>query len=327
MIEFRQGAFWQGDQTWEPKISLFGQPNDDQNAICIRLDGTVNSRLQWDEAIASAQQWIEKGFYILWHLDLGLFDQMPRSIKDQGQATSLQLAVKHFLEVIWEPLRKQSIGLCLYQGSLQLEEILDTRLDEDFLYYQEQLGVEAFSLEKASALRKAHYAADVAANFLKLLTEQTPDEVPLILLFAQGTLPLGLFYSLASAERWERFICFYQCEGEHHTYQWREGVLELSASSQLELPSALLVPPCDVIEEHRSQQFIDLVDLLKKQKASLRLIADPYLIYEWHGLDEVWVASACTEGESFRRLQGFCAAGGHVKILGEPLGLVSEETL
>ncbi len=55
-----------------------------------------------------------------------------------------------------------------------------------------------------------------------------------------------------------------------------------------------------------------------------RIIPETYLTTEWHGLDYLIVDPDSLSSQGFRKLQGFCAAGGTIVSLGKIMGLPYE---
>lgn len=80
----------------------------------IYLDAKVESDLDWRNQIRQA----EEENSILWNLDLGFFNQLKKTLDDEGQYRSLRLALDHFVQKIWTPFSSKTKGVVIYQGAI-----------------------------------------------------------------------------------------------------------------------------------------------------------------------------------------------------------------
>ncbi len=123
------------------------------------LDGKPSSALQWTDARKEALKEIAKGQKIVWHLDLGLFDRLPKPLESSDQFMTLSLALDHFKETLWSEFYRYSNGLLLYRGTSDFKGEIETR--------------------------------DQYADFLQQLSVRVPEEIPLWIQFLEhGKNPL-----------------------------------------------------------------------------------------------------------------------------------------
>lgn len=90
----------------------------------IVLDGKMSSLLDFRQARLAALSHIAIGEKILWELDLGLFDTLTHPFGNESEARSMILAIDHFMKSMWPEFEKYSVGLSLYRGDLNFDEIL-----------------------------------------------------------------------------------------------------------------------------------------------------------------------------------------------------------
>ncbi|MDB2613856.1 hypothetical protein N9Y92_01705 [Chlamydiales bacterium] len=192
-----------------------------------------------------------EGEKILWTLDLGL-DRLQFPLKDQAQFSGLKLSVNHFFDLIPE---EHILGVILYQGDL-----FDT-------------------FEKRNQM----------ADYLDLLMESVPKNIPLHLEFNPGTKHPIRNRQFASQEVFHRFIV----KGE---------------TDSKNAPLGVLLPPK---EETRLEIYEELEKFVENQ-APYRMIYESELINMWHGLDHLIIHPETITTEGLRMVKGFLAAGGEL---------------
>src|SRR5437016_859051 len=69
-----------------------GNPPAGFNGVCISLDASDRSSLQWQEVVQKAQHHVVQGLLILWDLQL---DLLEGSLEDDTRFMTLQLGVQH----------------------------------------------------------------------------------------------------------------------------------------------------------------------------------------------------------------------------------------
>lgn len=331
MIGYDDDCFYKDGTIWEPKIASADAPQEEANTSIIALDIGYNSTLKWDEALQKARKKIELGHKVLWHLDVGSFKEMSFSLKNEAQGASLDLTLRYFLDNVWEHFQENSMGVLLYKGGMDFYKagVLRSDFYDDFEVYKKNLPLKQFADLHLSDLKNhvlgkillRYYAADIMHNFLLKLRGALPASIPNVLFIDNDIDDHGLALHLVSKERWEDFCIFGRGFLPSSTsFTWGKNPHELSKKSkEIDSSIALLVPPASFLNLECLQSFFLLTHRLIENKIQFRIIPDPNLIFEWHGLDLIHVASECVEIEGIRRLQGLIAAGGEVSIFGPKL--------
>lgn len=194
------------------------------------------------------------GKKILWHLDLGLFDRLKMPLSNSSQFLTLGLAVDHFRDTIWKEFRSFSEGVCLYKGPADL--------------------------------------AKASGEYLRLLAERIPDEIPMYLEF--DNLPEDVLERalLTNPERFGRINV--------RPNLWK---------TEEERKTAICMPPLDVfsdLEPFREALF---------KYPDAKLIPEERLTCAWEGLELLLYCEKCLSKQGWRKIQGFVAAGGQIQNL------------
>lgn len=272
------------------------KPSKDFNAVQIRLNGRVDSSLNWKDQILLAQQAVADGYLLFWDLDLGLFSKLRAPLHDQAQLLTLGLSIQHFRDTIWKEFASYSFGISLYSGALDF-----TQLGES-----QNLNPRIFSL----------HCCDVALDYLNLLAGQLPGELPGCVLLDITALSDPLLLALLlSKERFDRL---------HRVVT--EGVLPISSLTQssegiISSRSTAFSPGSDAKiglclpnrENCTLPHILTLEKALKNlmsQKIPFRIIPEATLTVEWDGLDQIQYSEKALSQQGMRKLRGFNAAGG-----------------
>ncbi len=326
------------------------------NAVVISLNGRANADLDWKRARAAASGYSKQGLKIFWQMDLGLFDRLNASLSNQVQYLALLLSLDYFRDMIWKEFQSETIGVCLYRGRMDLcnqlvwdeqqESSLQGWLQDRFekaAVLNERVGtsveeftqIDHYSLAATvEGLRLLNFFCwDVAAEFLTLLAARLPDGLQPFALFAAGSIendPL-LTAQLISKERFERIHCGV-AENALFLRPLSEPILgfigrkiqdsPFSSSKPIGvcLPLASLCLP-----KHESQLQL-AIEEMQRSGILFRLISEATLTTEWDGLDYLIALSSCVSSVGMRKLHGFCAAGGVVVSIGDPIGLPNEQS-
>lgn len=326
------------------------------NAVKIVLDGSIKSSLQWDKQRLAAERCIEQGLRILWEVNLGLFSNLEMPIGNQSQFLSLCLCVEHFRDTLWKQFSANTIGLCIYRGSpdfatnFQWDEEQQSNLqgwlrdhftnpqslaDEigcrvsDFASINPQL----LSSSKEGNTLLSMFCRDVAAEYLDLLADRLPDTLKcFILMDCSATSDALLMAQLTTKERFPRFIQGIK-NATQDRYMWNDsigtiGILTSSQNPALEV-SAINIGVClpSITQCHPSawKELEVAFSILHHHSTPFRTIPESSLTTEWDGLDYLIVSSKNLTSQGRRKLQGFCAAGGTVVSIGDPIGLPQEK--
>jgi len=239
------GVVWNGnscyyqDASFVPQIYEAGETTfilpEGFNAVSIKLDGRMQSEMDWKGACEQASKFIEQGMKILWMLDLGLFSALPNGLLNQKQLQSLILSVDHFSELIWSVFAPHSLGVCLYKGSLDftstvvwddsfiknMQDWLQGRFNPTVEFVTPDIlkstlgGVELMQL----------YCSDACVGYLDLLAQYLPADVECFALVDAQEIESPLLEArLRSRERSDR-IRFIVKNSQLSTYDisWENG--------------------------------------------------------------------------------------------------------
>jgi len=278
----------------------------------IHIDATLQSDLDWAKARDEAQE----ADLILWSIDLGLISCLNHPLENEMQFRSLCLSLQHFRETLLAEFEDKTEGVCLYRGSPDFREgflwdenqvqNLQEWIEQYFLREEKlsnEIGISTFTeishdnLEKTFAGRRllSLFCRDAVAEYLELLGSALPESLQLVLEFSSVDDPM-MMAELTSRD------CF-------RNFDVRESFTSPTATVGICLPPTYRCHP-----SHLSL-LRPVVENWVQDKIPFRVIPESDLTMEWHGLDELVVASSAMSGRGNRMLQGFEAAGGKVTLL------------
>ncbi len=247
------------------------------NTVCIRLDGSERSPLNWSEAIRTGETYRERGFWIMWEIDFKLQDG---SLDDEARFMSFQIAIQHFLDHVWTHFSDQTLGIILYRG----------RFFEGGEAYLKLLGsllpdrVPIFLFLDLSIIKDPaayfHLTSQERWGFLRLAlkgpcSERFPYALP-TLAWGHTASPLGFSNDRLS----ERLI-------------------------SREIPYAICLP--DNLEAALLNHAIDSFG-----EIPFRMIPEALLTHEWDGVEKLVIFADYLDVRGWRKIRGFEAAGGVV---------------
>ncbi len=345
---------------------VFEGPLDDSlpspfNTVTIYLDGRLQADLTWKKAKEQAQKAAELGYGILWDIDIGLFEQLPFALTNQTQYLSLTLSLEHFRDSLWKEFKSNTVGLSIYRGNADFSvgfrwddaQVANLRqwlsncfADEAQFASELQLKQSPFTQLEVTDLFQSDagkqlvrlFCRDVALEYLLLLASRLPDTLPIYLfLNVSAFAPHPLWQAqLLHAERFEHLnLALNGTTLPIQAWGWQSSVHSLGYSGQedpsnLSAPQEIKVGIClPSMLMCRPSQFTGLEEAFVKlleEGIPFRIIAENHLITEWDGLDYLIYTPAGLSIQGKRKLQGFCAAGGTVVSVAQPLGLAYEET-
>lgn len=247
------------------------------DAIRIALDGRIKADLSWDRQRALAEKYIEQGLRIFWEIDLGLFDKLDQPLSSKPQFLSLTLSLEHFRDTLWKSFRQHTVGVCLYRGSLDFNNV---------------------------------FCCDACSEYLDLLSQCLPDTIPLHLMFDVATIVDNYRCAqLLSKGRYLRFTIAVKGLSTGQLLggdlEWTEGHLRSRSIDRPTLGMCLPETPC-------SDNFRKSMEKLCLQGTPFRVIPSSFLTAEWDGLDELIVDRQSVDTLLQRKLEGFRAAGGNI---------------
>ena len=298
------------------------------NAVRVKLDASLQSSLQWEKELQWAQDCADQGLYLFWELDLGVPRKLAQPLADEAQFRALGLAIEHFSQCITERFAAQTLGVCLYRGALDLSGNFPWDVEQEenlriWLEDREQKLRERKELEKTADGRYLLklFCRDAMVEFLELLSTRLPHSVlAFAILDARAVLEEGSQAELLSREAWEHIHPVVRgAKAGHELLAWEDGdsTLGFIGRRLRELPqqAAPIQGVCLPAREKTSfAQQQKLSELLAKIDGPYRFIPEANLIFEWDGLDELYVIEEGVSVQGQRKLDGFRAAGGSTKL-------------
>lgn len=311
MITFEHPYFYQDDAPFIPEIFDAGRGEAVPagfNAVRIPLDGGLYSDLKWDDTFHYAHALAAQGLKLLWDLDLGLFSRLRFPLSDQVQFQSLALAVQHLLNSIRRDFLGSTLGVVLYRGSLDFRA--------GFPWDVDSRAESAGSAEHAIQRR----CRDLCLHYLHQLRVGWPDAVQPFLVFDAARIRSPLqqmllmqrdrmshFVLTVSGGRFSARTLGWEC-GSPYGYLSRK---RLPIETTAEVKLGVCIPTLDLSEE---QVFESTVQALIMAQTPFRVLTEEFLTVEWDGLDTILLPTAGLGATGMRKLQGFLAAGGEVKL-------------
>lgn len=321
------------------------------NTVKIRLDGRLKAELDWKGAGEMARRYVEQGLSLFWELDLGLFSQLPMPLSHQTQYLSLGISLDHFRESLWNEFASSSVGVCYYRGSADFfgQFQWDSEHEKNFKSWLMQVfqdvdvfvhetGISTYSFDAISMERCKQnsigksllslYCRDVAADSLFLLSTHLSAQIPSYLLLdvSQVSSPL-LKAQLTAGDRFDAFhLAVKGTSWKANRLYWGEGVISHRESSQ-QTTIGVCLPPYQMCRPSHYSGLDKALTKLMEYHIPFRVIPESFLVTEWDGLDELIFVPEGLTAHGKRQLQGFCAAGGTVVTLGNPMGFSCEVCL
>lgn len=246
---------------------------DGFNAVCIKLNLGLHSKLKWNEEKKWAEEYVKGGLKLLFEFEMGLFEKI---VPDELQLLSLQLGLDQFKDTLQVTFKDHIIGYVVYRGKVMSEDHLDllkilfTTLPEEIIsFLLIEAAEEMLKFLSSDVLEHFHLAikGEFARNF--------PYAIP-ALGWEHGFSPLGFF--------------------GNETYE---------PEKQCRISHAICLP-------EKRGSFRKIEETLEKIKKPCRLIAPSHLTHAWEGIDTLYVDYDSIGEQTLRKLQGFEAAHGEV---------------
>lgn len=304
------------------------------NAVRIQLDGKVKSGLCWVQELSIAREYIKLNKKIFWDLDLGLFKSLEHPLDHKAQFLSLCLSLEHFKNTVWKEFRDHTVGLCIFRGSLDFSKdyrwnenqeanLKDWLLDHDI--NEEKIeGYKKIDPAFSDKSLKNLFCRDSCSEYLRLLADTLPDTIPVyIFLEAKSFYEPYEFAELIDKEKFSNFqVALKDSPYSSSEFTWNETSLNVL------MPEGITLGVClsftTILKSHFKTELKSVIRNLCTSVKLFRLIPILTLTNEWDGLDDLIVDAEMVDKQLFRKLQGFCAAGGRVVYLGKALKLPSE---
>ena len=329
------------------------------DAVKIKLEGGLKADLSWKQEREAALVYLSQGLRILWEMDLGLPD-LPQTLANRTQFLSLSLSLEHFCNTLWKEFRKESVGLCLYRGSLDFSK--NHRWNEEQINNLQDWAKEQFdsidSLAKETGIALVndqsltndllsqsdmgkkilqYYCRDAIAEYLNLLATGVNNLLPLFVFLDTTEIhdPFLIVHLLAK-DCFPRFHIGVKKNAEMlllgRGMSWEGSSLEmgmigrtLSENRCIERANfGFCIPKRLGYKPSLTKTLSNALKELANRNVPLRIISEVELTTEWDGLDYLIVDGEKVDFQFKRKLQGFCAAGGTVISIEKILGLPQE---
>lgn len=314
------------------------------DTVTIALDGRVQADLDWKKERELARQAVEKGYAILWDMQLGLIEGLAKPLANQAQFLSLTLSLEHFRDTLWKEFKTETRGISIFRGSAdfshdfpwdhQQEHNLKAWLQETEGSHLVSLPVDQLQSHVEGQHRVRLFCRDVAVEYFALLATRLPDSLAAYLYLDASSFAgsLASEIQLLNPERFDRLNL--ALKGHHLPFDvlgWGSPTAQgYSGTCFCELPPmasvsiGVCIPPLTCIDLHCYQELEEGLKVLQKQALPFKLIAENQLTSQWDGLDYLLYNPAGLSAQGKRKLQGFCAAGGTVVSTGKLLGFPHE---
>jgi hypothetical protein len=314
------------------------------DALTITLDGRTQADLDWKNARKEAQFAIEKGYALMWDLQLGLFDRLQHPLTHQTQFLSLTLSLEHFRDSLWKEFKSQTLGISLFRGSVDFSRGFSWDIDQkqsfnewlQEIYDPSTESLDFCQLEQHDEGQQLIrlFCRDVAVEYLALLASRLPDSLPTYLYLDAGSLAGSILneIQLLNPARFDRLRL--ALKGHHLPFDvlgWEAPTFQgYSGHSIVELPLlsekaiGVCIPPLNFYHSRHYRGLEEGLQALDKLSLPFKIIAESQLTSSWDGLDYILYAPSGLSTQGKRKLQGFCAAGGTVVSTGDLLGLSHE---
>jgi hypothetical protein len=317
------------------------------DAVMISLDGRTQSNLDWKKERIQAKRFVEKGYFLMWEMRLGLFGDLAQPLVNQTQFLTLALALDHFLDSLGKEFKSHTLGLSLFRGNADFSHRFpwDSHQEQNLKEWLQEIGhADLASLDllqlqqhlKGQQLIRL-FCRDVAVEYLALLAARMPDSLAPYLYLDASSLNCSSVneIQLLNPERFNRLrlalkghrLPFEALGWELATAQGYSGRFSVELPPLPSISIGVCIPPCSFDYLHHDQGFEEGLDALQKQSIPFRLIAESQLTSQWDHLDFLLYSPSGLSRQGKRMLQGFCAAGGTVISTGDLSGFPHEMSL
>lgn len=299
---------------WDHRgVFLEGKPLLFSEYEIVKLDGSLTSCLDWEQAIEKAR----KAKWIIWEIDLGI-SHFKFPYEDQMQFESIKLALKHFSIKIYPEFSSNSLGVILYRGSSDFifDHFWTDIREKEFLEFTKESEITDISYLKSL------FAADIFVQYCQALFTSFVDELPVFILlnaFIEDSIAKRAL--LLCKERFEHFVLIAN-EGSRSIcpYYLKEDKIIAREEKNIGI--------CIPLEEMITDDLLDEIDVIIEQVGNRsRITFESHLTEDWESLDYILVFSSGIKPVGIRKLKGFIAAGGIPVVIGEPLGVEGEISL
>ena len=303
-----------------PHIVPFSDPLSlSANVIMISLEAGFSASLDWSEAKQFASLAVEAGKLILWEFKLGLFSRLFAPLTDENQCLTFKFALEHFRKTLWPPFSSSTFGAVLYRGPADFSSFFSWTADE-MDHYQEWL-----QNEKDSPFLRRLFCQEFCKEYFHMLAPALPEEILQFIFLDAHELSMGDFFCLTSRELYTHFHIGIRSQWPARLTCRMPVVLEteegFNAIPSDKISLGVCLPSMSLRKEKLWREVEETIRQLSKP---FLVMSDLHLPQEWEGIEILIIFSEGVTSQGLRKLRGFCAAGGHVATVGDPLGLENE---
>lgn len=317
------------------------------NAVTLTLDGRSKGDLNWEKERAAALRYISQGLRLFWQMELGLFSELNGSLSDQVQYLALGLSLEHFRESLWKEFHEHSIGISLLRASVDFsfrfpwddiqEGNLQGWLQDQFqnietFVSKTEIQTFAFSQLSSQLLRQNQkgqqllsvYCRDVACEYLGLLVSGLPDRLPIFVLLDDTEVKDSLLLSeLLNLESYGRIRVAF-ANGGRSLPSKNSGIISRTPLVFQASAAKISVGVCLSSLLFLNRELQQAIQYMTEGNISFRIIPEAMLTTEWDGLDYLLIAPESVSSQGWRKLRGFCAAGGTVVSCETPIATIRQ---
>ncbi len=260
-----------------------GIPDPTFNSVCITLKADPKSSLDWTDQKKRAEALIEKGFVILWELDFGLREEI---FFDELIYKTVEFSLTYFIDTILTPHISQTIGVLLM------------RVNENAIPFEMLRAINAF-FPDSSSLFLAYEDSGVIPLFDVFKTLCSED--------------LEHFQLILKGRGVDRFPYALPCLG------WGRSLSPLGNLCSIPTPLLPVKPlrVAMVLPSLPTPLFDEALEILEERQISFLIVPQHKITTSWEGIDYFITFPAFLSRQGYRKLLGFCAAGGVVISMGE----------
>ncbi|CDZ81011.1 hypothetical protein BN1013_01539 [Candidatus Rubidus massiliensis] len=326
------------------------------NAATLSIDGRIKSALDWDYAKQIAHECVRKNVKIFWDLDLGLFADLKNGINHESYLLSFNLSLRHFVDGLWKEFKHHTIGLNIYRGTLNFsdnfpwDEIqfrnLKKWLQERFvtletLQEETQLPITSWEAINVKSFEQNHlgkhlldlYCRDVTVEYIQLIQAKIPDGITCYMMIDASSVKDPFFQSnLLHEDKFDRIqLCVKGAKIPFSGLGWDcyhpNGFIstkELERGNEKIITHAISFPDHYINKLHSLNTLTSLFTKLEEQNILFSIIPEEKIMSSCEGIDYIFASNKGTSFRGKRQLLGFCAAGGTVVYIDQPLQLPNE---
>lgn len=144
-------------------------------------------------------------------------------------------------------------------------------------------------------------------HFFKSLLPSFPETLTPLLFLENSTLSRADFYYHFSPEHFDGFLVATE-DPSGFPYMGREW----ATLSNQRIPKAIVIPSLEIEDKSVWEEVAEVIDQFPKP---FRLIPEPFLTQEWHGVEQLYLFPHFTTAFGKRAVQGFLATGGELITL------------